>query len=71
VWTADVDAGVEIARQVRTGTYSVNGAQQSPSAPFGGFKESGIGREFGPEGLRSYLEIKSIAVPPGHGTKEA
>ena len=63
VWTADVDAGVEIARRVRTGTYSVNGAQQASSAPFGGFKQSGIGREFGPEGLRLYLETKSIAVP--------
>lgn len=63
VWTADVDAGVDIARRVRTGTYSVNGAPQASSAPFGGFKQSGIGREFGPEGLRLYLETKSIAVP--------
>ena len=63
VWTADVDAGLDIARRVRTGTYSVNGAQQASSAPFGGFKQSGIGREFGPEGLQLYLETKSIALP--------
>ncbi len=63
VWTSDVEAGIDVARRVRTGTYSVNGAPQASSAPFGGFKQSGIGREFGPEGLRSYLEIKSIAVP--------
>jgi len=63
VWTTDVDAGVDVARRVRTGTYSVNGAPQSSAAPFGGFKQSGIGREFGPEGLHAYLEIKSIAVP--------
>ena len=64
VWTADVDAGVEVARRVRTGTCSVNGALQAGDAPFGGFKQSGIGREFGPEGLRLYLEPKAIAVPP-------
>ena len=63
VWTADVAAGVDVARRVRTGTYSVNGAPQAADAPFGGFKASGIGREFGPEGLRLYLETKSIAVP--------
>ncbi|HEX5945679.1 MAG TPA: aldehyde dehydrogenase family protein, partial [Acidimicrobiales bacterium] len=68
VWTSDVEAGVDIARRVRTGTYSVNGAPQASAAPFGGFKQSGIGREFGPEGLRSYLEIKSIAVP-GEGRR--
>ena len=62
VWTADVDAGVALARRVRTGTFSVNGALQAGDAPFGGFKQSGIGREFGPEGLRLYLEPKAIAV---------
>ena len=70
VWTTDVDAGIDIARRVRTGTYSVNGAAQAASAPFGGFKASGIGREFGPEGLRLYLETKSIAVPGGHRERD-
>jgi len=63
VWTADVDRGVGIARRVRTGTYRVNGAYGAPTAPFGGFKASGIGRELGPEGLTAYLEPKAIAVP--------
>jgi betaine-aldehyde dehydrogenase len=63
VWTADVDAGIDIARRVRTGTYSVNAAMQSSDAPFGGFKQSGIGRELGPEGLALYTETKSIGVP--------
>jgi aldehyde dehydrogenase (NAD+) len=63
VWTADADHGVEIARQVRTGTYRVNGAYGSPLAPFGGYKASGIGRELGPEGLSAYLETKAIAIP--------
>ena len=41
---------------------SVNGARQAYGTPFGGFKESGLGREMGPEGLTSYLEFKSIAL---------
>lgn len=63
VWTADVDHGVDIARQVRTGTYGVNSYSIDPSTPFGGYKASGIGREFGPEGLSGYLEHKSISLP--------
>ncbi|GAA3124231.1 aldehyde dehydrogenase [Planomonospora alba] len=61
VWTADAEHGMEVARQVRTGTYGVNLFMLEPCAPFGGFKSSGIGREMGPEGLASYLEYKSIA----------
>ncbi len=64
VWSADPDAGVEIARRLRSGTLRVNGAPQPASAPFGGFKQSGFGREYGPEGLLSYLEPKAIAVRP-------
>lgn len=63
VWTADIDGGIEVARQVRTGMIGINGAWQSPDAPFGGFKQSGIGRECGPEGLRLYLESKAIGLP--------
>ena len=64
VWTNDNDRGLGIARQVRTGTYMVNGSVPIDFAtPFGGFKESGVGREFGPEGLESFLEKKSIALP--------
>ncbi len=62
VWTTDTDRGIDIARRVRTGTYGVNGFLLDFNAPYGGFKCSGIGRELGPEGLRSYLEPKSIAV---------
>jgi acyl-CoA reductase-like NAD-dependent aldehyde dehydrogenase len=64
VWTADVAAGVDIARRVRTGMVSVNGAFQSPDAPFGGFKNSGIGRECGTAGFSLYLETKSVGLPP-------
>jgi len=69
VWTADVDHGVDVARQVRTGTYCVNGFAMEFSAPFGGFKASGIGRELGPEGLAAYLEPKTINLPMGHEPK--
>ncbi len=51
VWTTDVEAGIDVARQVRTGTYGVNAFGMSTSRPFGGFKASGVGRELGPEGL--------------------
>jgi aldehyde dehydrogenase (NAD+) len=64
VWTADVGRGMEIARAVRTGTFSVNGAAQPVEAPFGGYKQSGFGREYGVEGLESFLEKKSIVARP-------
>jgi aldehyde dehydrogenase (NAD+) len=63
VWTGDVDAGLDVARRVRAGTYGVNTYTMDFAAPFGGFKSSGIGREFGPEGLAHYTELKSIYKP--------
>jgi betaine-aldehyde dehydrogenase len=61
VWTADENRGYQVAKKVRTGTYNVNGFNIDFCAPFGGFKDSGIGREFGPEGISCYTEAKSIA----------
>ncbi|WP_405182646.1 aldehyde dehydrogenase [Nocardia sp. NBC_01377] len=63
VWTADIDRGVEVGRRIRTGTYSVNALSLDPAAPFGGVKNSGLGREMGCEGLAAYLEPKTITVP--------
>src|SRR5580658_2103186 len=64
VWTGDNDRGLGVARRVRTGTYMLNATVPIDfSTPFGGFKESGVGREFGPEGLEGFLELKSIALP--------
>ncbi|MGW0823548.1 aldehyde dehydrogenase [Streptomyces sp. NPDC002845] len=65
VWTADVERGIEVARQVRTGTYSVNTFSLDMFGPFGGYKNSGLGREFGPEGYGEYLEHKMIHLPAG------
>jgi betaine-aldehyde dehydrogenase len=70
VWTNDIDAGMDIARRVRTGTYAVNQYNMDFMAPFGGFKGSGIGREFGKEGLEHYTELKAI-IPPGSGIAAA
>ncbi|MCQ4210936.1 aldehyde dehydrogenase [Streptomyces longispororuber] len=63
VVTADVEHGLEIARRIRTGTFTVNGFTIDLTAPFGGYKNSGIGREFGAAGLTAYLEQKAIALP--------
>ncbi len=62
VWGGDVDRAVQIARGLRTGQVSVNGTIPG-DAPFGGFKQSGIGREGGVMGLRAYMEPKAIGVP--------
>ncbi|MEU0517695.1 aldehyde dehydrogenase family protein [Streptosporangium sp. NPDC006007] len=50
------------ARRLRTGQVDVNGAQWNFSAPFGGYKQSGTGRELGPHGIADFCEIKSIQL---------
>ncbi|MES9609084.1 MULTISPECIES: aldehyde dehydrogenase [Actinomadura] len=67
VWTSDVDHGVEVARRIRTGSCGVNMYTLDPNTPFGGYKNSGLGRELGPEGLHAYLEHKSIPHPAPAG----
>ncbi len=67
VFTADNDRGVKVARQVRTGTYMVNSNIPIDfSSPFGGYKASGVGREFGEDGLELFLEKKTINLPAGY-----
>jgi aldehyde dehydrogenase (NAD+) len=63
VFTKDLERGERIARKVRTGNVSVNGLQIDPAVPFGGFKQSGLGREGGPEGVELFLETKAIYLP--------
>ena len=60
VFTSEPERGLEVARAVRTGSFGINGYAPDPLAPFGGFKESGIGREWGECGLDEYVEIKAI-----------
>ncbi|UGT52317.1 aldehyde dehydrogenase [Nocardia asteroides] len=62
VWSADEDAALAVARRIRTGTVTVNGAPVGFDGPFGGFKASGIGREFGAVGLGQYTEYQTITV---------
>jgi aldehyde dehydrogenase (NAD+) len=62
VWTSDTATGLDVARRIRTGVVSVNGAGPDFLAPFGGFKLSGIGRDFGAEGLGEYIEHQAISL---------
>lgn len=62
VLTNDAEAAYRIARRVRTGGFGQNGLRMDFGLPFGGFKQSGIGREGGTEGLFPYLEMKTILI---------
>ncbi|HKT55070.1 MAG TPA: aldehyde dehydrogenase, partial [Caulobacteraceae bacterium] len=60
VWTSDVERGRAVARKIRTGHCGINVHMFEFSAPFGGYKKSGLGREFGEEGLSEFFEFKQI-----------
>jgi aldehyde dehydrogenase (NAD+) len=60
VWSGDPARAEKVARQLRTGQVDINGGAFNPSAPFGGYKQSGIGRERGKYGLEEYVETKSM-----------
>ncbi|MBM3673900.1 MAG: aldehyde dehydrogenase family protein [Actinobacteria bacterium] len=61
----DLDRAYAIAKRLRTGTVSVNNGQWfGPDSPFGGYKESGLGREHGMPGFEEYLETKTVGLPP-------
>jgi aldehyde dehydrogenase (NAD+) len=62
VWGADKDEAKAVARRVRTGQLEVNGGGFNPIAPFGGYKQSGNGRELGKFGLEEFLQIKSMQL---------
>ncbi|MBH0775280.1 aldehyde dehydrogenase family protein [Nocardia bovistercoris] len=64
VFSPDHERAMRIARRLRSGTVDVNGGRSfHVSAPFGGYKQSGLGREWGTEGLEEFLELKTIAYP--------
>ena len=62
VWSKDEERAIKFAKDMRTGQVSVNGGAFNVSAPFGGYKLSGNGRELGSHGLNEFLEIKSIQL---------
>ncbi|WP_084526354.1 aldehyde dehydrogenase [Nocardia vaccinii] len=65
IWTPDITRGTAVAHRIRSGTLGINAAySMDPAAPFGGVKASGIGREFGPEGLDGFLETTSVSIAP-------
>jgi acyl-CoA reductase-like NAD-dependent aldehyde dehydrogenase len=62
VWSADEERAKRIARRIRTGQVEINGGAFNPLAPFGGYKQSGYGRELGRFGLEEFLQIKSLQL---------
>ena len=62
VWAGDTEHAEAVARRLRTGQVDVNGGAFNPAAPFGGYKQSGIGRELGRYGLEEYLQVKSLQL---------
>ena len=60
VWSGDQERAKAVARRLRTGQVEVNGGSFNPVAPFGGYKQSGIGREYGKYGFEEFLETKSL-----------
>ena len=63
IWTRDVGRAIRVARAVETGNLSVNShSSVRYSTPFGGFKQSGLGRELGPDALDSFTEVKNVFI---------
>ncbi len=60
IWSQDIARANRIGRRIRAGRITINGAQGDMNVPFGGFKKSGNGREWGEYGLRDFLEIKAV-----------
>jgi betaine-aldehyde dehydrogenase len=73
VFTNDVDRAYAVARSLRSGTVGHNALRLDFSMAFGGFKQSGVGREGGIEGLRPYLETKTVLLDgmPSHRARKA
>jgi len=65
VWSGDPARAERVARRLRTGQVEINGGPFNPVAPFGGYKQSGVGRELGRHGFEEFLETKSLQLKPG------
>jgi aldehyde dehydrogenase (NAD+) len=62
VWSADQDRAIDVARRIRTGQIEINGGAFNPLAPFGGYKQSGHGRENGRYAIKELLQVKSLQL---------
>jgi aldehyde dehydrogenase (NAD+) len=62
VWSADAEKAKAFARKMKTGQIDINGGAFNVAAPFGGFKQSGVGRELGPFGLEEFTQPKSLQL---------
>jgi aldehyde dehydrogenase (NAD+) len=60
IWSTDLARAARVGRRIRAGQVTINGAQGDMHTPFGGFKMSGNGREYGEHGLRDFLEVKAV-----------
>ena len=63
MWSGDVTRAIELAGRLRTGNVGINTLQRNHEAPFGGFKQSGVGRDGGSFGLHAYSELQSVVWP--------
>jgi len=63
VWTSDLKRAMRLTKAIRAGTVGINGYQVEPHAAFGGFRQSGLGREGGREAIESYTEVKTVLLP--------
>ena len=63
VWTSDIHRAMRMTKAIRAGTVGVNGYQLEPNSPFGGFRQSGLGREGGRAAVESYTELKTVLLP--------
>jgi acyl-CoA reductase-like NAD-dependent aldehyde dehydrogenase len=62
VWSGDPERAKRVAKRIRTGQVEINGGAFNVQAPFGGYKQSGYGRELGPHGLDEFFELKSLQL---------
>ena len=70
VWSADPERARLLAKRVRTGNVGVNQSLLDIGGPFGGFKRSGLGREYGIEGIDEYVELQQVTSPAVHEPAE-
>jgi aldehyde dehydrogenase (NAD+) len=63
VWTSDVRRAMRMTKAIKAGTVGINGYQLEPNSPFGGFRQSGLGREGGRAAVEAYTELKTVLLP--------